>query len=295
MTRIIEIPVNTMPASVLPKRAETPVIDIVPHKKWRVLDFNELWAYRELLAFLCWRDVKVRYKQTVLGGAWAILQPLMTMIVFSIFFAKLANLSSGRIPYPLFAFAGLLPWTFFANAISAAGQSVVGSERLISKVYFPRLIIPLASVGAGLVDFAVACGMLGVLMFAYGVFPSTSLVLAPVIVLGLTVAAAGVGSLLAALNVAYRDFRYVIPFLMQLWMFATPTIYMDSTSLASGVWSWILPLNPAFGLIANFRAVVLGGTLDTYSLAVSLAVSAAMFAVGTLYFSRVERGFADII
>jgi len=284
-----------MPASPVLERTEAPVVVILPNKKRLVVDFNEIWAYRELLAFLCWRDVKVRYKQTALGGAWAILQPLMTMIVFSIFFARLANVSSGGIPYPLFAFAGLLPWTFFSNAISAAGQSVVGNERLISKVYFPRLIIPLASVGAGLVDFAVACGMLVVLMVAYGVVPTSSLVLAPVMVLGLTLAAAGVGSLLAALNVAYRDFRYVIPFLVQLWMFATPTVYMDSTSLGSGVWRWLLPLNPAFGLIANFRAVVLGGTLDLPSLGISLAVSAAMFAVGTLYFRRVERGFADII
>jgi lipopolysaccharide transport system permease protein len=295
MTRLLDVAVNTMPAREVLVRTETPVVVILPSKKWLDLDFKEVWAYRELLAFLCWRDVKVRYKQTVLGGAWAILQPLMTMIVFSIFFAKLANVSSGGIPYPLFAFAGLLPWTFFANAIAGAGQSVVGNERLISKVYFPRLIVPLASVGSGLVDFVVACGMLAVLMLAYGVFPTRSLLLAPVMVLGLAVAAAGVGSLLAALNVAYRDFRYVIPFLVQLWMFATPTVYMDSTSLGSGAWRWLLPLNPAFGLIANFRAVTLRGTLDLYSLAISLAVSAAMFAVGTIYFRRVERGFADVI
>ncbi|AGA26771.1 ABC transporter permease [Singulisphaera acidiphila] len=295
MIRTIEIPMNAAPAREVLIQTEMPVTLILPDKKWLILDIAEIWAFRELFAFLCWRDVKVRYKQTVLGGAWAILQPLMTMIVFSVFFARLAKVSSGDIPYPLFAFAGLLPWTFFANAIAGAGQSVVGSERLITKVYFPRLIIPLSAVGAGLVDFAVACGMLGVLMLYYGVFPSTSLLLAPVMVLGLAVAAAGIGSLLAALNVAYRDFRYVIPFMVQLWMFATPTVYMDSRSLVSGIWPWLLPLNPAYGLIANFRAVVLGGPLDLYSLAVSLGVSAVMFAVGTLYFRRVERGFADII
>ncbi|WP_406695916.1 ABC transporter permease [Singulisphaera sp. Ch08] len=295
MSQTIEVPVITAPVSEVSNQAQSPVAVILPHQKWRVLDFSEIWAFRELFAFLCWRDVKVRYKQTVLGGAWAILQPLMTMVVFSIFFARLANVSTGGIPYPLFAFAGLLPWTYFANAIAAAGQSVVGNERLITKVYFPRLLIPLSSVGAGLVDFAVASGMLGVLVLYYGIYPSMSLLLFPVMVFGLAVAAAGIGSLLAALNVAYRDFRYVIPFLVQLWMFATPTVYMDSTSMVSGVWSWLMPLNPAYGLIANFRAVVLGGTLDPYSLVISLAVSAAMFAVGTLYFRRVERGFADII
>lgn len=286
---------NTAPADEVLERTETPVTVIVPQRKWLIVDLQDLWAYRELLAFLCWRDVKVRYKQTVLGGAWAILQPLMTMIVFTLFFARLANVPSGGVPYPLFAFAGLLPWTFFANAIGAAGQSVVGSERLITKVYFPRLIIPFAAVGAGIVDFAVACGMLGVLMAGYGIAPSPSLVLAPIMVVGLVLAAAGIGSLLAALNVAYRDFRYVIPFLVQLWMFATPTVYMDSSSLASSEWRWVLPLNPAYGLIANFRAAVLGGAIDRYSLTVSLATATAMFAVGSLYFRTVERDFADII
>ncbi|SIO61526.1 lipopolysaccharide transport system permease protein [Singulisphaera sp. GP187] len=295
MSGTIEITVNSAPVGKRLDQAEIPVIDIVPDQKWCILDFSEIWAFRELLAFLCWRDVKVRYKQTVLGGAWAVLQPLMTMIVFSIFFARLAKVSSGEIPYPLFAFAGLLPWTFFANAIAAAGQSVVGNERLITKVYFPRLIIPFASVGAGLVDFAVACGMLGVLMLYYGVLPSSALLLAPVMVAGLVVAAAGVGSLLAALNVAYRDFRYVIPLLTQLWMFATPTVYMDTAALSSSVWGWVLPLNPAYGLIANFRAAIVGGPIELYSLAISLGVSMVMFALGSLYFRTVERGFADII
>lgn len=295
MTRTIEIPLNAVPAPEVIDPPQLPVTEIVPDKKWLILDFSELWAYRELLGFLCWRDVKLRYKQTVLGGAWAILQPLMTMIVFSIFFARLAHVSSGGIPYPLFAFAGLLPWTYFANAITTGGQSVVGNERLITKVYFPRLIIPFSAVGAGLIDFGVACGMLGVLMLCYGVIPSRAILLAPTLVFGLAVAAAGIGSLLAALNVAYRDFRYVIPFMVQLWMFATPTVYMDASSSVTGVWSWLLPLNPAYGLIANFRVAVLGGTLDLYSLAVSLGASAAMFAVGTFYFRRVERGFADII
>ncbi|WP_246196248.1 ABC transporter permease [Aquisphaera giovannonii] len=244
---------------------------------------------------MTWRDVKVRYKQTALGAAWAILQPLMTMIVFSIFFGRLAGVSSGAIPYPLFAFAGLLPWTFFANAISGAGLSVVGSERLITKIYFPRLIIPISAVSAGLVDFLIAMGMLGVIMAWYGVVPSPAIILAPILVAGLFLGAVGVGSLLAALNVSYRDFRYVIPFMVQLWMFCTPTIYLQSDRLAESGWRFVLPLNPAYGLIKGFRASVLGGELEPYSLAVSLSVALLSFVAGILYFRRVERGFADII
>ena len=271
------------------------VTEILPHQGWKIVDLPELWVHRELLLFLCWRDVKVRYKQTVLGAAWAVLQPLMTMIVFSIFFARLAKVPSGGLPYPLFAFAGLLPWTFFANAISSAGQSVVGNERLITKVYFPRLIIPFSSVGAGIVDFACACGMLGLLMIYYGVVPTASIVLAPIMVLGLVLAAAGVGAILAALNVAYRDFRYVIPFLVQLGMFATPTVYMQSDQVMSRQWSLLLSINPAFGLISNFRSAVLGGTIDFPSLLISWTIAASLFAAGSLYFRRVEQGFADII
>jgi lipopolysaccharide transport system permease protein len=268
---------------------------IRPCRGWRTIDLAELWKYRELLFFLTWRDVKVRYKQTALGAAWAILQPLMTMVVFSIFFGRLAGVSSGSVPYPLFAFAGLLPWTFFANAISGAGMSVVGSERLITKIYFPRLIVPVSAVGASIVDFGIALGMLGVLMAWYGVAPSPMIVLAPLLVLGLFLAAVGIGSLLAALNVSYRDFRYVIPFMIQLWMFCTPTIYMQSDRLATSNWRYVLPLNPAYGLIKNFRTSVLGGDLDPYSLGVSMAVAVLCFVAGTLYFRRVERGFADII
>jgi lipopolysaccharide transport system permease protein len=211
------------------------------------------------------------------------------------FFGRLAHVSSGRLPYSLFAFAGLLPWTFFANAVSGAGQSVVGSERLITKVYFPRLIIPLAAVGAGLVDLLIACGMLGVLMAYHGVAPGVTIVLAPAMVAGLVLAAVGVGSLLAALNVAYRDFKYVIPFLVQLWMFATPTVYMQDQGTFSTTLRALLPLNPAYGLIANFRSAVMGDPLDLYSLFVSLSVSVVLFVAGALYFRRVERGFADVI
>ncbi|MDB5349295.1 MAG: tagG 2 [Planctomycetota bacterium] len=275
--------------------AELPIVEIHPRSGWRSLDLKEMWRYRELFLFFTWRDVMVRYKQTVLGAAWAILQPLMTMVVFSVFFGRLAGVSSGDLPYPLFAFAGLLPWTFFANAIGNAGQSVVGSERLITKVYFPRLIIPITSVMAGLVDFLIACIMLGLLMGFYQVSPKPTILLAPLIVAGLVLAAIGVGSLVAAMNVAYRDFRYVIPFLTQLWMFATPTVYMQADGAFSRGWSAYLPLNPAYGLIANFRSAVMGGRIDAGSLIVSMTVAIALFLAGTLYFRRVERRFADII
>jgi lipopolysaccharide transport system permease protein len=292
---MIELRLSVPSPSESPELSELPVTIIVPHRGWRVLGLVELWAHRELLGFLCWRDVKLRYKQTVLGAAWAVLQPLMTMIVFSIFFARLAHVSSAGLPYPLFAFAGLLPWTFFANAVAGAGQSVVGNERLITKVYFPRLIIPLSSVTAGLVDFAIACGMLGLLMAYYGVAPSLTLAIAPLMVLGLYLAAAGVGTMLAALNVAYRDFRYLVPFLVQLWLFATPTVYMDAAAAVSPAWRHLLPLNPAYGLIAGFRAAIIGSPLDLYSVSVSLAVATVLFIGGSLYFRRVEQYFADVI
>ena len=262
---------------------------------WRVVDLAELWRYRELLFFLTWRDVKVRYKQTFFGAAWAVLQPLATMVVFSLFFGRLAAAPSAGVPYPLFVFAGLLPWTFFANAISAAGQSVVGSQNLVTKIYFPRLLIPMGAVGAGVVDLAVAFGMLVVMMLLYGVVPGLGILLVPLIALGLVIAALGVGALLSALTVAYRDFRYVIPFMVQLWMFATPSIYMQADAAVGPRWRALLPLNPAYGLITNFRLAMLGGALDTYALAVSGASSLALLLIGCLYFRRVERTFADII
>lgn len=266
-----------------------------PRSGWRSIDLNELWTHRELLYFLTWRDVKVRYKQTVLGAAWAVLQPLMTMIVFSLFFGRAAGVSSGDLAYPIFVFAGLLPWTFFSNAVSGAGQSVVGSERLITKVYFPRIMIPLSAVAAGLLDFAVASGMLGMLMVYYRIGLQIGILLAPLLVLGIVLAAVGVGTFLAAMTVAYRDFRYVVPFLVQLWMFATPSVYMQTDKLNEGPWRILLPLNPAYGLIANFRSAVLGQPIDAYSLGLSFAVAVVLFVSGTLYFRRVERGFADII
>lgn len=274
--------------------ADLPVTVIERRPGWKFVDLGELWRYRELLYFLIWRDVKVRYKQTILGAAWAILQPLATMVVFSIFFSRLAGVATD-IPYPLFAFAGLLPWTFFSNAISQAGGSVVGNQNLVTKVYFPRLFIPLGAIGAGVVDLAIAFGMLLVLMVYYGVAPGVSMLLVPLLALGLVVATLGVGVMLAALTVAYRDFRYVVPFAVQLWMFATPCIYMQPELVLSERTNALLPLNPAFGLILNFRAATLNQPLDWYALGVSLAVSFALLVLGCLYFRRVEATFADII
>lgn len=261
---------------------------------WQVVDFGEAWRFRELLFFLVWRDVKVRYKQTVLGAAWAILQPFAQMVVLSIFFGRMVDMPTGGIPYPLFAFAGLLPWTFFSNAVASAANSVVGNQNLITKVYFPRLFVPASAIGVGLVDFCIAFGMLFVLMFYYGKPPAATILLAPLLMLGLTAAAFGFGTLLSALTVAYRDFRYVVPFMVQLWMFATPTVFMDATSVGPR-WQAVLPLNPAYGLILNFRQAVLGGPLNLYALSVSTGVALLMVVVGCLYFRRVERTFADII
>lgn len=297
---------------------------IRPPRGWQLINARELWQYRELLCFLTWRDVKVRYKQTVLGAAWAVLQPALMMIVFTIFFRRMAGVDSGGWPYPLFAFAGLLPWTFFATAIASAGQSVVGSERLITKIYFPRLAIPFAAVGAALVDFIVAFGMLAALMAWYRVPPTWSLLLVPVTVLLLSLAALGVGTLLAALNVAYRDFRYVIPFLVQVWMFATPTVYMQpkaqtaaaqnapaasdisaaeiaSSTVASNphdggsAWGVLLNFNPLSGIVAFFRACVLGGPLPWSMVSWSIIEVSAVCLAGCFYFRRVEDSFADII
>lgn len=270
---------------------DLPVQVIEPRPGWHLVDFRELWRYRELLYILTWRDIKVRYKQTALGATWAVLQPFATMAVFSLFFARVAGASKGATPYPLFVFAGLLPWFFFANAISSASQSIVGSQSLVTKVYFPRLLIPMSAVGAALIDLAVAFAMLLVLMAYYGVAPGLGLLFIPALTLGLLIAALGVGTLLAALTVAYRDFRYVVPFAVQLWMFATPTVFLES-SPGDSLW---MAINPAQGLITNFRIAVLGGAVQWGSLAVSLGVSLGLLLVGCLYFRRVERDFADII
>ena len=266
---------------------------IKPTKGWRALDLKELWAYRELLWVLTERDIKVRYKQTVLGAAWAIIQPFMLMVVFSIFFGRLAGMPSDGLPYPVFAFAALVPWTFFSNALSNSSASLVGSAHLISKVYFPRLIIPLASVGSWAIDFVIATLILLAMMAWYGIGFTWSLLAAPVLSIAVLFTALGVGTFLSALTVAYRDFRYVIPFLLQFWMFATPIVY--PASLVPERWQWLIHLNPMSGLVEGFRSAFLGRPFDLSALAISFAVAVLLFVIGVAYFEKVERRFADIV
>jgi lipopolysaccharide transport system permease protein len=275
--------------------SDGPLTVLGPRSGWQLINLRELWRYRELLYFLIWRDVKVRYKQTALGAAWAVLQPFVNMVVFSLFFSRLTGAADPKVEYPLYVFAGFLAWTFFANAVSSAGQSVVGCDKLVTKVYFPRLIIPMGAVGAGLVDFVIAFGMLLGIMLFYGRLPGWGMVLVPLLTLGLVLLAVGVGALLAALTVAYRDFRFVVPFMIQVWMFATPTIYMQPEKVIAAPWLNLLPLNPAYGLIANFRLAVLSEPLELYSLAISGSIALLILVAGCLYFRRVEHNFADII
>ena len=266
---------------------------IEPPKGWHMLDWRELWAYRELLWVLTMRDIKVRYKQTVLGAAWAILRPFITMVIFSVVFGRLAQMPSDGLPYPVFVYAGLLPWTFFAGAISASGQSLVGSAHLVSKVYFPRLIIPLSSVGAGLVDLAISTVILLLMMLWYGVGWSPQLLAAPLLLLAVVFTALGVGTLLSALTVAYRDFTHLTPFVVQIWMYITPVIF--PVSLVPERWQWVLFLNPMTGLVEGFRSAFLGRPFDFAGLGISFAIAAVAFAIGVAYFEKVERRFADII
>ena len=266
---------------------------IEPPKGWRMLDWRELWAYRELLWVLTARDVKVRYKQTVLGAAWAVLRPFLTMIIFSVVFGQFAKMPSDGYPYPIFVYAALLPWTFFAAAIGTSGQSLVGSAPLVSKVYFPRLIIPLSSVGAGLIDLLISTGILLLMMLWYGVGWSANLLAAPLLLTGVIFIALGVGTLLSALTVAYRDFTHITPFLVQIWMYVTPVIF--PISLVPDRWRWLLYLNPMTGLVEGFRSAFLGKPFDFTSLGISFAMALAIFVVGVAYFEKVERRFADII
>jgi lipopolysaccharide transport system permease protein len=266
---------------------------IEPQKGWRTLNLRELWAYRELLAVLTMRDIKVRYKQTVLGVTWAVIQPLLTMILFSIVFGRLAKIPSDGLPYPIFVYAGLLPWTFFANALSNSGNSLVGQQHLISKVYFPRLIIPLSSVGTGLIDFAISSVLLLALMMYFGIGWSWHLLAVPFLILAVIFIALGVGTLLSALTVSYRDFRYVVPFMVQFWMYATPVVY--PASLFPEKWQWVLFLNPMSGLIEGFRSAFLHRPFDWVGISISLSVAALVFMLGIFYFEKMERRFADII
>ena len=269
------------------------VTEINPPAGWRMLDWRELWAYRELLSVLTMRDIKVRYKQTVLGAAWAVIRPFLTMVIFSVVFGQLAKMPSDGYPYPVFVYAALLPWTFFAGAISTSGQSLIGSSNLVSKVYFPRLIIPLSSVGAGLIDLLISTGILLLLMLWYGVGWTWHLLAVPLLLLAVVFAALGVGTLLSALTVSYRDFTHLTPFLVQIWMYVTPVIF--PVTLVPERWQWLLYLNPMTGLVEGFRSAFLGKPFDPAGLGISCVITIALLIVGVLYFEKVERRFADVI
>lgn len=272
---------------------DEPVVLIEAGRVWKSLNLREFWQYRELLYFLVWRDVKIRYKQTFLGVAWAILQPVLATVIFTVFFGRIAGIPSDNLPYPLFAFAGFLPWTFFSNAVTASGNSLVGSSHLITKVYFPRLVIPVAAVCAGIVDFLIAFAILVLMMFWYQTgFSIQIFMLLPLMFLTLTLAV-GVGIFMSALNVKYRDIRFALPFLMQIWMFVTPIIY--PTSLVPEKWRLLLAINPLVGVIEGFRAALFGGKFDWKLIIISFLISILILAISVVIFRRMEKEFADII
>ncbi|CAN5713441.1 ABC transporter permease [soil metagenome] len=282
------------PHHLSPSLPDEPLVRIRPGKSWAVVDFRELWAYRELFYFLVWRDLKVRYKQTVLGVAWAIIQPLFTMLIFTLFFGRLAGVPSDDVPYPVFVYAGLLLWTFFANAVTTSGNSLVGNANLLSKVYFPRLFIPSAAVGAGLVDLAIAFVILVGLMIYYSVVVTWGILMLPVLVLLTTLLAVGVGTWLSALNVKYRDIRFALPFLIQIWMFVSPIIYPPS--FVPEKWRWLLALNPLTGIIDSFRVSLFSHREFNWGmLAISTVITLALLAYSAYAFWRMEENFADIV
>lgn len=270
-----------------------PLVVIQPSKRWSLISFTDIWAYRELLFFLTWRDVKVRYKQTALGAAWAILQPLFMMIIFTIFFGRLAGVGSSGIPYPLFALAGLVPWTFFSNSITASGNSLVGSANLITKVYFPRIIVPAAAMLAGLVDFMLAFVLLVLMMFYYGVTLTPQVLFLPVLILLTALFALGVGTWMSALNVKYRDVRFALPFLIQLWLFVSSVI-LPSSSVPEK-WRWLLLLNPMSAIIEGYRSALFGLPFDWTALGIASVLTLVVLLYALYSFGRVERSFADII
>lgn len=271
-----------------------PVIVLRVSRGWTSLDLGSIWKHRELLYFLTWRDIKVRYKQTILGGLWAIIQPFFTMVIFSLFFGRLAHMPSDGLPYPLFSYAGLVPWTFFINGLTNASNSLVGNANLITKVYFPRLVVPMASVLAASVDVALSSLVLFGMMLHYGVAPTYRLVYLPVFVLLAGGGSLGAGLWLTAMNVQFRDVRYTVPFLTQLWLFATPIAY--PSSLLSEPWRTVYGLNPMVGVVEGFRwALVAGAPAPLRVLAVSCMTTVAMLVTGAFYFRRMERTFADVV
>ncbi len=273
---------------------EVPVTVIEPSRGWVSLRLRALWRSRELLYFLIWRDVKVRYKQTLLGAAWAILQPLLTMVVFSIFFGKLARMPSDGVPYPLFAYVALVPWTFFANGLILSSGSLVSNQTLLRKVYFPRLVIPISAVASGLIDFAIALVVLIGMVVWYGITPTSHMLWLPALVLLALVTALGVGLWFSALNVLYRDIQYVVPFLVQVWLYATPIVY--PSSLVPERWRTLYAINPMVGVVEGFRWALLGtGTAPGPMMVVSSAAAVAILIAGLFFFRRMEKSFSDMV
>ena len=270
-----------------------PVVVVEPSRSWVALNLREIWSYRELLFFLVWRDVKVRYKQTVLGASWAIIQPLITMIIFTYFFGKLARVPTDGVPYPIFFYTGLLIWTYFSNAVVNGANSLVGNANLITKVYFPRLIIPSAAVLAGLIDFAIASVLLlGLLVYYQFAVTARYLMLAPLVALATTLAL-GFGIWLSALNVRYRDVRYALSFVVQIWLFVSPVIY--PSSLLPQEWRWVMVLNPMTGIVEGFRASLFGRPFQWMALAYSAGFAAVLLMYSAYAFRRMERHFAELI
>lgn len=259
---------------------------------WIAIDWPELWRFRELLYFLIWRDFKVRYKQTALGVAWAVLQPLFNMLVFTIIFSRLAHISSDGFPYAVFSYAALLPWTFFSGGVNLAGLSLVNQQNLLTKVYFPRLFVPAATIGVGLVDLAISLGVYAVILAFYRFVPSWQIIYLPLLLVLTILATIGCGLLLAALTVNYRDFRFVIPFMLQAMMFASPVVF--STSIIPKRWLWLYALNPMAGIIDAYRSAILGKAWNLTTLGISIATTIVLFIFGLFYFRKTERKFADI-
>lgn len=272
---------------------QAPVLRITPPAGWWDIAFSELWEYRELLYFFVWRDIKIRYKQTAIGAAWAVLQPLLTMIVFTLFFGKLAHIPSEGLPYPIFYYSALLPWTYFATSLQNSTSTMVGNQNVITKVYFPRLALPLASVISGLVDFGISFLMFVAMMVYYRVTPSTALLWLPMFLLLAVLTAVGVGLWLSALNAIYRDVRFVVPFLIQFWMFASPVAY--GSSLVPAKWRWLYGLNPMAGVIEGFRWSLAHGQPPGRMSFVSVGVVIVILLSGVAYFQRMETTIADVV
>lgn len=265
---------------------------IEARRGWIGIDWKELWERRELMYFLTWRDVTIRYKQTVLGVAWAVLLPVLSMTIFTLIFGKLARIPSDGVPYAVFVYAGLLPWTFFSQAVTHGGQSLINQQHLLTKVYLPRLFVPTASIAGGLVDLAISFLAYGVILAGYGIVPSWGAVFVPLLVMLTILATMGATYLLAALTVAYRDFRYVVPFMLQALMYLSPVVY--PVSLVPSKYHWLLALNPMGGIIDAYRAAILGRPVNPTTLTISTISTIALFVFGVYYFRKTERRFADI-